>query len=473
VLPFLNLSEDAANVYLSDGISEELLGALAHTPNLRVVSRTSSFAFRNKETPLPQIARTLNVTHILEGSVRKSGNRLRISAQLIEVASDSHLWAQTYDRELKDIFEVEDEIARSIVSAMRARLGPEAPGPAAAAGRSTQNVDAYELYLRGRQLWYLRGEDNIRQSILLLERAIELDPQFAGAHAALAQAYSTVNYWYGVPDDHAIEAAGRAAARAIDLDPTLSDAYGAQGEIAEQQMQWQHAETAFRRAIELNNNDSTARIWLGELLFATGRVRDALPAMLQALELEPTSPRLLEYIGVLYLIEGDFDAGCPYIERASELTVTTTAFPWLHLVSCLEHEGKLEEAREAEHTGERVAGFRRPALTLVRRALENPAEKASALEAIREVVSNRLRISYGLPALILLGENDAALDIVEEALRQHNDTALMILWQPQAKGLRGEPRFGKLIERAGLVEYWRHTTWADRCRPTAKAFECD
>jgi adenylate cyclase len=468
VLPFLNLSDDASNLYLSDGIAEELRGRLAKVPRLRVASRTSSFSFRNRETPLREIARALNVDHILEGSVRKAGNRVRVSAQLIDVASDSQLWSRTYERELQDIFAIQDEISRSIVGLLRSTLAPEESGLAAGSRRLTNDLEAYQLYLRGRHLWNVRGESNIRQSIQLLERSTQLDPNFAEAHAALAGAYATTTFYYRVPEEQALERSARAAARAIELNPTLSEPYGVQGLLAAQQMQWMQAQTAFERAFELNSNDSTARYWLGELYYVTGRTRDALPVMLEALELDPIFATLLRDVGELYVIEGDYEKGCAYIQRAADVSVTMYA--WLALAHCHEHDGNMQAMQDAERAAERAAGLSSPVLALVRRALENTAEKPAALAALKEASRGGLEFMYEQRRL---GDVDGALDVLEASLRLRNFNPLRGLWSPDARELRAHPRFRTLVEQFGLIDYWRQAKWPDLCRPDGDGLRCD
>jgi TolB-like protein len=187
VLPFVDMSEDKANEYFSDGISEELLNLLAKIPQLQVTARTSSFAFKGKETGIPEIARTLHVAHVLEGSVRKAGNSVRITAQLIKAGTDTHLWSQTYDRKLDDIFAIQDEIARSIVERLELTLGLRQAK--SLVGRPTEDLEAYELYLRGREAVQQRTPPSMHRGLAFFERAITRDPVFARAHLGVAEAY--------------------------------------------------------------------------------------------------------------------------------------------------------------------------------------------------------------------------------------------------------------------------------------------
>jgi TolB-like protein/DNA-binding winged helix-turn-helix (wHTH) protein len=466
VLPFANMSEDAANIYFSDGISEELLGTLSKLPGVRVASRTSAFSFRNSQQPLPEIARALNVDHIVEGSVRKAGNRIRVTAQLIEVRSDSHLWAESYDRDLEDVFAIQQEIAENIAAAFKLRLGTTA----VRAALTPREIEAYQLYLRGLQVWQLRGEENIRQSIGLLTRAIDLDPDLAQAHATLASAYALIPHYYQSPDPRAPALAERAAARAIELDPTLSQPHAVRGVLAMQRMDWESAQANYQRAIALNPNDGTPRYWLGELLSVTGRTRDSLAVMLEAAELDPISPPLTHDIAELYLREGDDARGCPYAIRTSE--IGASGYVMLALARCHERASDIPEMLRAEAEAERRLELDEPVFGLVREALQDPAKKPAALRALAAAEARRqvyLVIEYRS-----LGEFDAAFDRIEQPMFTRGDyNSLRDLWGKDARALRAQPRFRVVVERLRLVDYWRKSGWADVCRPKGDLFECD
>ena len=465
VLPFANMSEDAANSYFSDGISEELLGTLSKLPGIRVASRTSSFSFRNSQQSLPEIARALNVDHIVEGSVRKAGNRIRVTAQLIEVRSDSHLWAESYDRELEDVFAIQKEIAENIAGALKVRLAMTGER----AAPTPRELEAYQLYLRGLQVWQLRGEQNIRQSIGLLTRAIELDPDLAQAHATLASAYALVPHYYQAPDPRAPELAERAAARAIELDATLSQPHAVRGVLAMQRMDWADAQSNYRRAIALNPNDGTPRYWLGESLSVTGRTREALAVMLEATELDPISPPLTHDIGVLYTREGDDARGCPYFRRSTQ--VGEYGFAMLDLAGCHERAGNIPEMLRAEAEAERLLGLDEPVLGLVREAVRDPARKPVALRALAAADAQHVNLSFQYRRL---GEFDATFDRIERPMFTLGDyNQLRDLWGTDARALRAQPRFRDVVERLKLVDYWRKSGWADVCRPKGDSFECD
>jgi len=466
VLPFLNLSEDAANAYFSDGMAEELLGALSKMPGVRVASRTSAFTFRGSKQSLPEIARQLNVDHIVEGSVRKADNRIRVTVQLIDVRSDSHLWAETYDREMSDVLEIQREISEKIAAALELEFEPDAR---MAHGAGTRNTEAWQLYLRGNQLWQARNEAGIRQSIGLLGRAIELDPGFAQAHSSLAAAHLVSYFWYVHPDQASLEEAGRYAQRAIDLDPTLSKPYAVRAELAETRREWSEAEALFREALKLNPNDADSGYWFAAMLGHTGRSRDALAVLHRYEKLDPISSVLLHDIGVMYARQGDMKRACEYFRRTTQLG--SSPYPWLRVAECAELEGNLAAAEEAERKAEQILNLEKPVFTLVRRARTDPAAAREARAALLD--AQKLGRVYFAKALMTLGDFDAAFDAMEGSLLRGDFTPLRDLWWRDAQKLRAHPRFRPFVERMGLVKYWRKSGWPDVCRSVGDSFTCD
>jgi|KBSSwiStaDraftv2_1062776.scaffolds.fasta_scaffold13296_5 TolB-like protein/DNA-binding winged helix-turn-helix (wHTH) protein/Tfp pilus assembly protein PilF len=466
VLPFLNLSEDAANNYISDGMAEELLGTLSKLPGLRVASRTSAFTFRGSKQSLPEIARQLNVDHIIEGSVRKAGNRIRVTVQLIDVRSDSHLWAENYDREVADVLDIQRDIAERIAGALQLKVSANA---SARLGAGTRNTEAWQLYLRGNQLWQSRTEEGLRQSIGLLGRAIELDPDFAQAHSSLAAAHLISFFWYAHPDKTSLMEAGRYAQRAIDLDPTLSKPYAIRAELAETRHEWGEAEALFREALRLNPNDTDSGYWYAAMLGHTGRSRDALAVLLRYEKLDPISAVLLHDIGVMYDRQGDVQRACEYYRRTTQLG--SSPYPWLRVAECAEREGNLAAAEEAERTAERQFDFEKPIFSLVRKARTDPAAAREARAALLD--AQKLGRVYFAKTFAALGDYDDAFDAMESSLLRGNFVPLRDLWWRDGAKLRAHPRFRPFVERIKLVEYWKKSGWPDVCRPVGDSFTCD
>jgi TolB-like protein len=294
VLPFVNMSDDAGNEYFSDGISEELLNLLAQIPELRVISRSSAFSFKEKDIPIPAIAEQLNVAHILEGSVRKAGNRVRITAQLIEARSDTHLWSATYDRDLDDVFAIQDEIASVIGESLKVELELIGGEPVSPESVKTASMGAYEAYLRGREFLHLRERKNIEVALGLFERSVSLDEGFAPAHAQLA---ITTLLRYGLEDRDTVE---RHLDRAQAIEPDLAEAHGGRALLAlndgDQESTIKHAQ----RALAANPNYVDAMNWLYIALTNLGRNEEAEATIKRLLVADPlSSPGRYNYTGLL------------------------------------------------------------------------------------------------------------------------------------------------------------------------------
>jgi len=313
VLPFVSISADAGEDYFSDGVSEELITVLANIPGLHVPSRTSSFAFKGTSTDLRTIAVALNVDHVLEGSVRKAGDQVRITAQLIDVVTDSHVWSATYDRELTDIFRIQDEIAQSVAGALRIELaGGELPEQSSA---RTASFEAHDAYLRG--LHYIRTQrsEDIAQARTFFERAIELDPEYAAAHAELALALLTAHMYGAIDADEAFAQAAQAISRALALDADLDEAHLASGALNSRRGDVSAADADYRRAIELN--PALSRAYYGRLL--TSASGDESRASLEkALELDPLNGLFNWWMGNVWLQQGDAERAQAYYRRAVE-----------------------------------------------------------------------------------------------------------------------------------------------------------
>jgi TolB-like protein/DNA-binding winged helix-turn-helix (wHTH) protein/Tfp pilus assembly protein PilF len=288
VLPFVNMSDDAANEYFSDGISEELLNLLAKIPELRVISRSSAFYFKGKDVKFGDLARELNATYIIEGSVRKAGNQVRITAQLIEARTDTHLWSETYDRELENIFDIQDEISESIVGALKRSLNIQLE--TAPKTITTTNIEAHDAYLRGRYLVVQRTTTSIEAAAREFEKAITLDPDYALAHAELAIAYLLLSSYGGdLTANEAIAISMPHIDRAMVLDSNLAEAYAATGLLLMSRENWEDGLTYFNQAIRINPNYSIAHTWKGMALAHIGRYEEAYLTYEATLRLNPLS----------------------------------------------------------------------------------------------------------------------------------------------------------------------------------------
>ncbi|HET7778646.1 MAG TPA: hypothetical protein VFL07_08850, partial [Rudaea sp.] len=305
VLPFVNMSEDKSNEYFSDGISEEILNVLARMADLRVAARTSSFSFRAQEKEVPLIGRELNVRMVLEGSVRKQGDRVRVTAQLIDAANGYHVWSQTYDRDLKDIFAIQDEIAGAIANELKLKLDTPHAGGAAVA--ETSDLVAYQLYLKAMGLWTARGEQNMLQAEALFLAALKRDPNYAKAWAGLALTYAVLPEWSSRPLAETRPAGRDAAEHALALDRDLPEPYTALGYIAASDFRFATARAMFQRSIALAPSYMTAYQWAGETLTWEGEFDQGLVMIHKASALDPKSSIVNSVIAAVLLRAGRDD----------------------------------------------------------------------------------------------------------------------------------------------------------------------
>jgi len=442
VLPFTNLSPDSENEYFSDGITEEVINALAQLPHLRVAARTSSFAFKGKPEDLRLIGERLGVGAVLEGSVRKAGNRLRITAQLINAADGYHLWSERYDREMDDVFAVQDEIARAITERLRITLtAPEAP----LVRRGTENLEAYDLYLKGRYFWLRRG-DGLQKAIDYFQQAMAADPDFAAPYAGLADAYCILGVYGYMSSTLIAERVREAAERAVALDDRLADGHYSVG-LYEAYFGWNlaRAEREFLRASELNPRWALPHVWLGELMAALGRRDEALRLARHAQELEPLSPQVHALAGLTFYVAHSSDEALQAAERAVELEATFpasyNALGWVH-ADRQEYDAAIAAFEKAvTYSG------RSPLMVSL---LGSTCARAGRAELARDLLLALQERGAGAlySALICweLGEHDRAWVLLERAFEQRNGA----LWLFAMKRLADEPRWMALLNKYGL-----------------------
>ncbi len=323
VLPFENVGGDSANAYFADGMADELTTELSRIPGLTLASRTSAFRYRGSSLDIKRIGEELGVISIVEGTVRRSGNRLRVSAQLTNASNGRMMWTDTYELEADDLFAVQDSLTQSIVSALKVRLAPvQSSSGASATARGTDNLEAYDLYLRGRYLWQRRGEVALRQSINFFQKAIELDPNFARAHAGLAMSASVLPMYADIPSDSMYPMGIRAGRRAVELDRNLADAHIGLANNLNYEFKWDEAESHLKRALTLEPNNATAHQWYGDFLYLTGRVKESIPALERAVQLEPSSAVMRNDLGIALGMAGRYAEAARSLERGLELDST-------------------------------------------------------------------------------------------------------------------------------------------------------
>jgi serine/threonine protein kinase/Tfp pilus assembly protein PilF len=453
VLPFVNSSTDPDNEYFSDGMTDELITALSKVEGLQVASRTSVFALKNLREDVRTLGRRLNVSTVLEGTVRKAGNRLRITVQLSSVDEGRTLWSERYDREMSDVFAIQDEIAGTIVQTLRSTLLGELGDPTPV--RYTANVKAYSLYLKGRFWWNRRTQAAIKEGIRYFEQAIAEDPGYALAYSGLADSYALDLDYRGAPVFEGMERAKTEARKAIELDDTLAEAHTSLAWVTFiYDWDWPAADREFSRAVSLNPRYATARQWYSWFLAAMGRFDEALRQGRSAIELDPVSVSIRRSMGWLEYYARHYDDALEDLRRALALNPTSEE---THRLLGLVHlqQGSYDEAtasfKEAlansEHDALAFAGLGHVA---ARRGRE--VEARTILEQLHERARTRY-VSPVAPAglYVTLGEKDSAFEWLDKAYNDRRGWLAYLRIEPLLDGLRRDPRFDRLLERMRLT----------------------
>ena len=448
VLPFTDMSEKKDQEYFSDGLSEELIDMLTKVPDLRVPARTSSFYFKGKQATIAEIAKALSVAHVLEGSVRKSGNTLRITAQLIRVDNGYHMWSQTYDRTLDDVFKVQDEIAGAVVKALKASL-LETAAPRSA---PTSSVQAYTLYLQARKIWTGGTQADFGRASDYLKRAVDLDPNFAQAWATLAQIRMDA-YLYGEETARYREVRAdvlESAAEALRLDPTLSDAHLAIGRLLnELDWDWHESEIEFKRAITLDPRNSLALRQASAQAVQIGRLDEALQYAQSAVTLDPLQAENYSAAGYAYWVLGSLKEAESYYRKAVELNDTA---PYHHysVGLILLAQGQASAAL-GEMQQETFPTYRQHGLILVFDALGRSSDADRELASFEKTYA----LSWAYPiveAYAARGDMERAFAWLDRAYRQHDVGLLAVKTDPLLKNLASDPRYTVFLRKMKLTE---------------------
>jgi TolB-like protein/tetratricopeptide (TPR) repeat protein len=452
VLPFANISSDPKDEYFADGLTEELISNLSSVAGLRVIARTSVMRFKGSMKGVGEISNELNVGSILEGSVRKAGSRLRVTTQLIDPATEEHLWAQTYDKEMEDVFAIQTDIAQKVASSLRVKLlSSEIENMDS---RATRSVEAYTLYLKGRHHWNRRSESGLTTAVTFFEQAIQEDPNYAVAYAGLADAYSLMGFYAFRSPSEVYPKARELVIKALELDESLAEAHASLGEVLmHHYWDWAGADASLTRAISLKPNYATAHLWRATYFQANGLLEEALAEDKKCLELDPLSLIGSTDLARCYYFMRAFDKSEDQYKKTLELDSTfALAHKGLAEVYALtgRHIEALEEIQKAlDHSGGSL--FIKDDLGFVY-ALTGRADKAREMvDELRAATSTRYVPPYGIAVIhFALGETEKGFDWLETAFKERSFMTFIKV-DPIFDKFRKMPRFASLLENMGLA----------------------
>jgi TolB-like protein/DNA-binding winged helix-turn-helix (wHTH) protein/Tfp pilus assembly protein PilF len=454
VLPLANLSGDPAQDYFADGMTDELIVALARLGTFRVISRTSMMQYKRTEKPLPKIARELGVDALVEGSVSRSGEQLRVRAQLIHAAADQHLWADTFERSVGDVLTLQSDLADAIARRIEARLAPE--GRASHVRAGSLIPAALDAYLKGRLAWHRRTEAGLQEAIDYFRQAIALDPGYAAAYSGMADSYTALGYFSYIAATEAFSAAREAALKALELDPTLAEPHASLGYV-HLYYDWDRtaAEREFKEAIALNPNYSAAHHWYGVFLTALGRHDEAAVAIARARELDPLSPAISTDIGFHLYYSRRYD------EAMRHLDAVVAAKPGLPLAYLWRGRVYQDQLRYADA----LANYRRTedlmrewpvtkaAIGHVLGTMGDHVAAESALQDLHDLSKRRYVTAYGIALVYAaLGDNDAAFEWLNRSIEERTHWLVWLKLDPRWDNLRSDPRFEAVQRRVGFPE---------------------
>ena len=450
VLPLNNLSRDPDNAYFAEGIKEELLVRLSKVADLKVISIRSTQQRKNSDSS--QIAQKLGVGTILEGSVQRSADEVRVTVQLVRAETDAHLWAEVYDRKLTDIFAVESEIAKAVADTLQAKLtGSE---ERAISAKPTGNLEAYEFYLRGRYYWNRRTAGGLNKALEQFQQAVDKDPTYALAYTGLADCYAVMEQYAGTPSSETLPRARVAALRALDIDASLGEAHTSLGYVNTLSRQFGEAEKEFKRGIELNPNYPTAHHWYGlPYLSMLGRLDEAMVEIKRAQQLDPLSPIISANAGNVYVLKGNLNTAIEEFKKVIELD---PKFPIAHyFLGCAYlKQGREQEAMAELQMGVELSGRASQELGFLGYGYGSLGKRAEALVILKELEGRYARKES--PAMFLaaayagLREKDQAFAWLERDFQARTGLLIFITTLPDYDDLRDDPRYTDLLRRIGL-----------------------
>jgi serine/threonine-protein kinase len=449
VLAFSDMSPQKDQDYFCEGMAEEIINALAQVEGLRVAARTSAFQFKGQATDVRRIGAALGVKTVLEGSVRTAGSRLRVTAQLINVEDGYHLWSQRYDRQMQDVFEIQDEIADSIASALRMKLVGE--GEEARPRRHSPDLEAYHLYMKGRHFWYVRKGEALEKAIGFFERAAQADPSYGLAYVGLADSYNILGVWGFLPPGAAFSRARAHVERALAANEGLAEAHASLGYIRGwHDWDWPAAELEFRRALDLKPDYVEGLCWYGSLLSYLGRHEEAAATMRQAVDLDPLSPYARATRGQTLRCARRFDEAAAELRKALDCD-PDDIFALILLGAVMSERGKHEEGEACLQRAVSLSSRAPFCLSILAYAFRSAGRQDRA-QAVMSELSERSKTAYVAPVFKAWAavDEDSLVGWLEKAYEERSSQLIQIKVDPGYDAFRAAPRFQALVRRMNL-----------------------
>ncbi|MBZ5496818.1 MAG: winged helix-turn-helix domain-containing protein [Acidobacteriia bacterium] len=454
VLPFANLSAAPENEYFCDGLAEELLNTLTRVRDLRVVARTSAFSLRNQKLDVHEIGRRLNAATILEGSVQRRGNRVRILTQLISAADGYHLWSEQFDREMDDIFAIQDEIAAAIIDRLKVKLLPSEKSTVVK--RYTGSVDAYHLYLRGRHFWNRRFSPGAPEKALeYFQQAIGVDPRYGLAYSGLADYYNLQGIFQFRASHETFPTAKAAAEKALEIDNTIAEAHTS---LAYTKMlyswDWPGAECEFKKALELNPGYPTSHLWYAQYLCAMARFDEAVAEARRAEDLDPLSLSINANVGLVLYWAREYKQAVEQLEKTLELD-PDFGLAYVYLAFVLIQQGRYDQAIAAIQKSMEHTGYMPLAISKLGYAYSLRGDKAEAQKVLKEAEAHFEKL--GLPSTVLaeihggLGDREKFFECLNRAYEERSPLLPWLKIYPEYDTMRSDPRYDELLRRLGLA----------------------
>jgi adenylate cyclase len=454
VLPFVNMSNDPEQEYFSDGMAEEILSSLTHLKDLKVAGRTSSFQYKGKNVDLRVLGEELGVNTVLEGSIRKQGSRVRISAQLINVEDGFHIWSERYDRDMQDIFAIQEEIALAITEKLRVTLlGNDREQISKA---HTQDQEAYHFYLQGRFFWNRRNEEGMQAAVTLFEKALDRDPDYALAWSGLADTYSLMGEYTNLSRRELYPKQMQAIDRALTLDPALGEAHISYAtSLMLNDWNWRRSEKEFKLGIDLNPNYATGRHWYAEWLLFTGNFDEAIREIEIAVDLDPVSPGILKDRGIYFYYTRNYDEALSTAIKTVELY--PDFIPVYRLLSlCYKAKGLIDEAVAQNHRWGKLTRNKIKTEIALAHIYASSGKTADAKRLIRNIDPQQIGSNdYRGMALVYAatGEIDKAFEWLHKSFELHEESLCSLMVDPKFDMLHPDPRFDDLLNKVGLSEF--------------------